>query len=85
MLGGQYWGEMGYMRLEAGKNLLGIEGEDFKKLSHCPVTGKKYEYKRPVNKIEDSKNPAKELILESKTPTGSVQTFLDGSVYFKKH
>jgi cathepsin X len=24
---GQYWGEMGYMRLEAGKNLLGIEGE----------------------------------------------------------
>jgi len=24
---GQYWGEMGYMRLEMGKNLLGIEGE----------------------------------------------------------
>lgn len=24
---GQYWGEMGYMRLETGKNLLGIEGE----------------------------------------------------------
>mmetsp|Transcript_20088 Transcript_20088/g.55926 ORF Transcript_20088/g.55926 Transcript_20088/m.55926 type:complete len:371 (-) Transcript_20088:345-1457(-) len=24
---GQYWGEMGYMRLEVGKNLLGIEGE----------------------------------------------------------
>lgn len=24
---GQYWGEMGFMRLEAGKNLLGIEGE----------------------------------------------------------
>mmetsp|Transcript_18948 Transcript_18948/g.45758 ORF Transcript_18948/g.45758 Transcript_18948/m.45758 type:complete len:380 (-) Transcript_18948:177-1316(-) len=24
---GQYWGEMGYMRLELGKNLLGIEGE----------------------------------------------------------
>jgi cathepsin X len=24
---GQYWGEMGYMRIEAGKNLLGIEGE----------------------------------------------------------
>jgi hypothetical protein len=24
---GQYWAEMGYMRLEAGKNLLGIEGE----------------------------------------------------------
>lgn len=23
---GQYWGEMGYMRLEMGKNLLGIEG-----------------------------------------------------------
>jgi hypothetical protein len=23
----QYWGEMGMMRLEAGKNLLGIEGE----------------------------------------------------------
>lgn len=24
---GQYWGEMGYVRVEAGKNLLGIEGE----------------------------------------------------------
>lgn len=24
---GQYWGEMGYMRLKAGGNLLGIEGE----------------------------------------------------------
>ena len=24
---GQYWGEMGYIRLEVGKNLLGIEGE----------------------------------------------------------
>ncbi|KAG7361557.1 outer membrane autotransporter barrel domain containing protein [Nitzschia inconspicua] len=24
---GQYWSEMGYMRLEMGKNLLGIEGE----------------------------------------------------------
>ncbi|GKY94583.1 hypothetical protein MPSEU_000423900 [Mayamaea pseudoterrestris] len=24
---GQYWGEMGMMRIEAGKNLLGIEGE----------------------------------------------------------
>ena len=24
---GQYWAEMGFMRLEAGKNLLGIEGE----------------------------------------------------------
>jgi cathepsin X len=24
---GQYWGEMGFMRIEAGKNLLGIEGE----------------------------------------------------------
>lgn len=24
---GQYWGEMGYMRLQAGLNLLGIEGE----------------------------------------------------------
>ena len=24
---GQYWGEMGYMKLETGKNLLGIEGE----------------------------------------------------------
>ena len=24
---GQYWGEMGYMRLAVGKNLLGIEGE----------------------------------------------------------
>eukprot|EP00977_Amphora_coffeiformis_P023427 scaffold13351_cov200-Amphora_coffeaeformis.AAC.8 len=24
---GQYWSEMGFMRLEAGKNLLGIEGE----------------------------------------------------------
>jgi Papain family cysteine protease len=24
---GQYWGEMGYMRLATGKNLLGIEGE----------------------------------------------------------
>ena len=24
---GQYWGEMGYMRLEMGKNILGIEGE----------------------------------------------------------
>jgi cathepsin X len=24
---GQYWAEMGYMRLEMGKNLLGIEGE----------------------------------------------------------
>mmetsp|Transcript_14569 Transcript_14569/g.33659 ORF Transcript_14569/g.33659 Transcript_14569/m.33659 type:complete len:205 (-) Transcript_14569:75-689(-) len=24
---GQYWGELGYMRLEMGKNLLGIEGE----------------------------------------------------------
>ena len=24
---GQYWGEMGYMRIEMGKNLLGIEGE----------------------------------------------------------
>lgn len=24
---GQYWGEMGYMRVEMGKNLLGIEGE----------------------------------------------------------
>lgn len=24
---GQYWGEMGYMRIEAGKNLLGLEGE----------------------------------------------------------
>jgi cathepsin X len=24
---GQYWGEMGYMRLEAGSNLLGIESE----------------------------------------------------------
>mmetsp|Transcript_19107 Transcript_19107/g.27485 ORF Transcript_19107/g.27485 Transcript_19107/m.27485 type:complete len:355 (+) Transcript_19107:74-1138(+) len=24
---GQYWGEMGYIRLEMGKNLLGIEGE----------------------------------------------------------
>lgn len=24
---GQYWGEMGYMRLELGKNLLGIEAE----------------------------------------------------------
>jgi hypothetical protein len=23
----QYWGEMGYMRIELGKNLLGIEGE----------------------------------------------------------
>jgi hypothetical protein len=27
MESGQYWGEMGYMRLEMGKNLLGIEGE----------------------------------------------------------
>jgi len=24
---GQYWGEMGYFRIETGKNLLGIEGE----------------------------------------------------------
>jgi cathepsin X len=24
---GQYWGEMGYMRLKAGSNILGIEGE----------------------------------------------------------
>jgi len=24
---GQYWGEMGYIRVQAGKNLLGIEGE----------------------------------------------------------
>lgn len=24
---GQYWGELGYVRVEAGKNLLGIEGE----------------------------------------------------------
>ena len=24
---GQYWGEMGYVRVEAGKNILGIEGE----------------------------------------------------------
>jgi cathepsin X len=24
---GQYWGEMGYMRVEVGKNLLGLEGE----------------------------------------------------------
>jgi len=24
---GQYWGEMGYMRVEMGKNLLGLEGE----------------------------------------------------------
>jgi cathepsin X len=24
---GQYWGEMGYMRVEAGKNILGLEGE----------------------------------------------------------
>ena len=24
---GQYWGEMGYIRVEAGKNILGIEGE----------------------------------------------------------
>lgn len=24
---GQYWGEMGYIRVEVGKNLLGLEGE----------------------------------------------------------
>jgi cathepsin X len=32
---GQYWGEMGYMRLELGKNLLGIEGEV--SVEECPV------------------------------------------------
>jgi hypothetical protein len=71
---GQYWGEMGTMRIEAGKNLLGIEGEvawatpgSFSVHNFpCAEDGKNCVIKQPAVTTQFYKDPAHDQELVNK-------------------